>query len=231
MLVGKFCTTHVILGNIAVGGFHLSSGIAVHQLSHIKALLCVAFCAKQHHHFCVGNGRIMTVHQTHAITGWPDHGDTLFLRKWKNTVVFQQGHCLKRRFIRLTIGHSSIHNCVDLIILNETEGAFFTRTEVLTAADISRLRSCFPGSDVILTLGAEGSVYEGTFGTCSVPAYPAEAVDTTGAGDTYTGYLIAELARGVSIRAAMETASKAAALAVSRPGAASSIPRLCELSP
>ena len=122
-------------------------------------------------------------------------------------------------------------NCVDLIILNETEGAFFTRTEVLTAADISRLRSCFPGSDVILTLGAEGSVYEGTFGTCSVPAYPAEAVDTTGAGDTYTGYLIAELARGVSIRAAMEMASKAAALAVSRPGAASSIPRLCELLP
>ena len=120
-------------------------------------------------------------------------------------------------------------DCVDLIILNETEGAFFTRSEALTAADISALRSLFPDTDIVLTLGTEGSVYGGSAGIWSVPAYPAEAVDTTGAGDTYTGYLIAELARGNSFRSAMETASKAAAIAVSRPGAASSIPCLSEL--
>ncbi len=121
--------------------------------------------------------------------------------------------------------------CVDLIILNETEGAFFTCTKALTAGSASLLRSCFPDTDIVLTLGAEGSVYTGAQGTCSVPAYPAEAVDTTGAGDTYTGYLIAELARGSTVRTAMETASRAASLAVSRPGAASSIPCLSELIP
>lgn len=120
-------------------------------------------------------------------------------------------------------------DCVDLIILNETEGAFFARYEKLTAADIPALRSRFPDTDIVLTLGAEGSVYGGSAGTFSVPAYPAEAVDTTGAGDTYTGYLIAELARGSSVRSAMDTASKAAAVAVSRPGAASSIPFLSEV--
>ena len=53
-------------------------------------------------------------------------------------------------------------------------------------------------------------------------------VDTTGAGDTFTGFFLAAVAEGQSPAAAMDLASRAAAIAVSRPGAAPSIPTRAE---
>ena len=64
----------------------------------------------------------------------------------------------------------------------------------------------------------------------SVPACRVKAVDTTAAGDTFTGYFLAGLLRGDTPRCAMETAAKAAAIAVTRPGAAPSIPRREEVA-
>jgi len=54
--------------------------------------------------------------------------------------------------------------------------------------------------------------------------YDTPVVDTTAAGDTFIGYYLASIARGCSIRQALQYASKAAGLAVSRPGAMASIP-------
>lgn len=62
--------------------------------------------------------------------------------------------------------------------------------------------------------------------TLFMPAYRVEAKDTTGAGDTYTGYYCAMLDQGRSIEDALQYASAASALAVTRSGAASSIPDL-----
>ncbi len=81
------------------------------------------------------------------------------------------------------------------------------------------------GAAIVCTAGAEGSftVLDGEL--VHVPASTAAAVDTTGAGDTFVGYLAASLlATPGDLAAAMRLATSAAALAVTRTGAMESIP-------
>ena len=54
-------------------------------------------------------------------------------------------------------------------------------------------------------------------------------MDTTAAGDTFTGFFLATLAEGESPEVALQRASKASAIAVTRPGASDSIPTLEEV--
>ncbi|MDE4098061.1 ribokinase [Phaeobacter gallaeciensis] len=85
--------------------------------------------------------------------------------------------------------------------------------------------------DVIVTLGAEGARhFHGTTGAVQdIPALPVTPVDTTGAGDTFTGYVLAGLDRGMPMAQAMAQASRAAALMVTRHGTADVIPDLKEV--
>ena len=87
----------------------------------------------------------------------------------------------------------------------------------------------FPHSCLILTLGEEGSVFVSADACLRQPVYKVSTVDTTGAGDTFTGYFIAEITKGNTPKAALDIASRAAAITVSRPGAASSIPTYGEV--
>lgn len=86
----------------------------------------------------------------------------------------------------------------------------------------------YPLLSVLITLGAAGSaawsVRDGAIEISRQEAFPVQAVDTTAAGDTYTGYFISGLMRGLSLRDCMRQAAKAAAIAVTKPGAAESIP-------
>ena len=75
-----------------------------------------------------------------------------------------------------------------------------------------------------MTKGADGAEFVTESGRVSVPAHPVEPVDTTGAGDTFLGYFAAGLDQGMEVGAAMELASAAAALKVTRPGTADAIP-------
>ena len=61
------------------------------------------------------------------------------------------------------------------------------------------------------------------------PAFRVKAVDTTAAGDTFTGFLMGGLLAGRTVPEAMELAAKASAIAVTRPGASPSIPTLEEV--
>ncbi len=119
-------------------------------------------------------------------------------------------------------------NKISYIILNEVEAA-----EISGAADpegtLMYFRNNFPELKVILTLGSRGSMYADGESEHFQPIFEAEAVDTTAAGDTFTGYFIAEIARGEDYGGAMRTASCAAAIAVSRNGAAPSIPTMDEV--
>lgn len=85
----------------------------------------------------------------------------------------------------------------------------------------------------LITLGGEGSLAwqaeGGRVTHARQAAFPVRAVDTTGAGDTYTGYFIAGLMSGLPLRDCMHRASLAAAISVTRPGAADSIPSLDEI--
>ena len=76
----------------------------------------------------------------------------------------------------------------------------------------------------IITLGEQGCVYYDGENTVHRPAYKAKTVDTTSAGDCFIGALAVQLSRGGSLSEAVNFASKASAIAVSRPGAAESIP-------
>jgi ribokinase len=117
---------------------------------------------------------------------------------------------------------------VALLIVNESEGQGLTERsspdEILSA-----LRSRLPATEVILTLGAAGVLYDGQEGRLQVPACAVEAVDTTAAGDTFIGYFLSSRIGGASVRESLQTACRAAALAVSRAGAIDSIPRRSEL--
>lgn len=87
----------------------------------------------------------------------------------------------------------------------------------------------YPNSNLILTLGEQGSIYVSKRERYSQPIFKVKAVDTTAAGDTYTGYFLSAIALNKSITDAMQYAAKASAIAVSRSGAASSIPYAKEL--
>lgn len=83
---------------------------------------------------------------------------------------------------------------------------------------------------VVVTLGANGCVWADAEGTGSLAAIPVDPLDTTGAGDTFCGVLVARLASGLRLGDAIDAAQKAAALSVTRPGAYMALPTEAELS-
>ena len=109
------------------------------------------------------------------------------------------------------------------LILNEHEAEAMTgKTEPKEIRDA--LISRYPGLSVVLTLGRAGAIYFDNREYVSHPAFDVTAVDTTAAGDTFTGYFLASISNGLSPRDALKRASAASALAVTRKGAAPSIP-------
>ena len=82
---------------------------------------------------------------------------------------------------------------------------------------------------LILTLGEAGSRYADKEGTVKQKAYKTKPVDTTAAGDTYTGYFLAALCKGRPVKEAMDAASRASAITVSRMGASCSVPYYFEV--
>ena len=119
-------------------------------------------------------------------------------------------------------------DAVDLWFCNEIEGAALTGEKEPDKICLA-FRKLYPQSALVLTLGEEGSFYCDINGTIKQKAYKADPVDTTAAGDTYTGYFLACIASGNSIDIAMDSASKASAITVSRMGASSSIPYFDEV--
>ena len=95
------------------------------------------------------------------------------------------------------------------------------------------LHERYPELSVLITLGKRGSIAYAFTGDgterVSQEAIKVKAVDTTAAGDTFTGYFIAGLMKGKPLKACMEEAAKASAISVTRPGAADSIPRREEI--
>ncbi len=87
----------------------------------------------------------------------------------------------------------------------------------------------FPHSNLILTLGKDGSVFANADTYIKQPIYKVNTVDTTAAGDTFTGYFIASLTSGQDVATSIDIAAKASSITVSRQGASTSIPLLDEV--
>ena len=112
---------------------------------------------------------------------------------------------------------------VDWFVLNEIEGRQLTG-ETDSQAICMVLRHYYPQAKVMLTLGAEGCIYYDGGNFYRHGIYKVQAVDTTAAGDTFTGYFLAGIAEGLPIPWLITLATKASAIAVSRAGASASIP-------
>lgn len=118
---------------------------------------------------------------------------------------------------------------VDCFILNEIEAADICGGVVQEKELPKRLHEKYDRADILLTLGEKGSIYYDGVNFLEQPAFSVKAVDTTAAGDTFTGYFMAAAAYGCEVKAALFQAAKAAAIAVSRKGASASIPMKTEV--
>ena len=118
---------------------------------------------------------------------------------------------------------------VDYLLVNEVEGALLTDCDDPKKM-AGTIHAMYPNANVVLTLGCAGSVFVSATGTMlSSGIYQTEAVDTTAAGDTYTGFFLSEAVKSGNIEAALKTAAIASGISVSRPGASQSIPSIQEV--
>lgn len=122
--------------------------------------------------------------------------------------------------------------CVDYLVVNETEAEQLSGIAVTDRHGAARAAANLHGRGarvVLLTMGAQGVLVSARDTVRFIPAVPVKAVDTTAAGDTFVGALTVALARGGALEAAVEEAQHAAALAVTRAGAQTSIPHRSEV--
>ena len=112
---------------------------------------------------------------------------------------------------------------IDYFILNEIEAMQILKMDKPEEIDgkyiASLLHERFKDATIVLTLGSEGSVCISDDEYVEQSIYKVKAIDTTAAGDTYTGYFIAGILNGKTIKESMDIASKASAIAVTRQGA------------
>lgn len=123
---------------------------------------------------------------------------------------------------------------VDLLVVNEHELTAIASLLSLPGGEVEALVRAVSDrleTGVVCTVGADGAFYRADGASGRVPAKAVEPVDTTAAGDTFVGYLAAGLGRRAPLAELLRTASLAGALAVTRHGAAASIPHLREIAP
>jgi ribokinase len=116
---------------------------------------------------------------------------------------------------------------IDLLVVNETEADWLAVQHGATA-DAAGLHAALDVG-VVRTLGERGAEWATRAGGSHVAAHPIQAIDTTAAGDCFTGVLAAALDRGAAMAAAMTRASVAAALCCSRVGSQNSLPLADEI--
>jgi ribokinase len=112
---------------------------------------------------------------------------------------------------------------VNLLIVNEGELERISGQPSIEEG-LAELKKSLPETSVIVTLGAKGCRYQFQDDRICIPSDPVPVVDTTGAGDTFVGYFLAEFASTGNVAQSLRLASRAAGISVSRIGAASSIP-------
>ncbi|MCM1136664.1 MAG: ribokinase [Clostridium sp.] len=117
---------------------------------------------------------------------------------------------------------------VKLFFINEVEGAQITGKEEPEEI-LGGMGKLYPEAGIVLTLGGDGSMYQDKTGIYRQGIYEVEAADTTAAGDTFTGYFVASMIKGLPVQERLSIAAKAAGIAVSRHGATASIPFMSEV--
>jgi len=121
---------------------------------------------------------------------------------------------------------------INILVLNEVEAGFLAGIPVENESDAEEAAQKLVDSGVekvIITLGSKGAFVVTKTEKVSVPAFKVEAVDTTAAGDTFCGAFSVALVEGKSLKDALQFASAAAAISVTRIGAQPSAPNRLEI--
>lgn len=118
---------------------------------------------------------------------------------------------------------------VDLLIVNETEALLLSGINYKNENDLIKIHRKLKAKSTLVTLGKDGAYLIEDDGITYQPAVLTTAVDTTCAGDTFTGALAYRQANGYEIKESLKFAATASSIAVSRKGAAQSIPNLHEV--
>lgn len=117
---------------------------------------------------------------------------------------------------------------IDILLLNEHEAKAISGKSGVEA-NIKYFKETYPNLKLVITLGKEGSIYISQKDIIRQEAKKVKAVDSTGAGDTFTGYFVASFYQGKKVRDCLELATSASALSVMKKGASVSIPSLSEV--
>lgn len=163
------------------------------------------------------------------------HGDILMLQNEINNLdyLIEKAH---ERNITIVLNPSPFNekianvdlNKISYLVLNEIEASAFSSCSGVNDT-LCFFRANYPKLKVMLTLGENGCVYQDENIQLFHPIYKVEAVDTTAAGDTFTGYFVVGISEGRDINEVLRYASCASAISVTRMGAASSIPYMSEV--
>ncbi|MBQ4324114.1 MAG: helix-turn-helix domain-containing protein [Clostridia bacterium] len=177
-----------------------------------------------------GSNEMLTEEQIDRVISHFSAGDLLLVQNETNLVpeIVRKGW---ERGMKIVLNPSPYNEkietidfrCLSYLILNEVEGKAISGSDDPSEC-LAFLRNKYPDLTVVLTLGTQGCLLGDGEEKLFHPAYEVKAVDTTAAGDTFTGYFLASVADGLPRVEALRRASCASALAVSRMGAAPSIP-------
>lgn len=155
------------------------------------------------------------------------------------TVEFVAGMCsdASTKFIlnpapAASLSHSLLEKCW-LITPNEHEASILSGIQVSDLETAEKAAIVLHGKgveNVLITLGENGSLLYSGGQSQSFPSMPVSAVDTTAAGDVFSGTLAAAISQGSTLQEAIRFASAAAAISVTREGAQPSIPFFEEIN-
>jgi ribokinase len=122
--------------------------------------------------------------------------------------------------------------CIDILIVNETEASFMAEKPITSASDaisVGKELLLLTGGIVVITLGKDGSVVVTETYSNHFPAENVQAVDATGAGDSFIGALVYAFSEGFSIEQCMKFATHVSAIAVTKEGGQHSFPTIKDL--
>ena len=125
-----------------------------------------------------------------------------------------------------------IFSLVDVLTPNETELELLSGLPTTTLKEVENAGYSLIEngvSQLIVTLGSQGSIHITKDFSKIYPAYRVKAIDTTAAGDSYNGALAVSLSNGLTIEKSIEFATKVGAMTVTKSGAQTSLPLLYEL--
>ena len=162
-------------------------------------------------------------------------GDVVVLQNEINNVPYIIDRCYEKEmkiFFNAAPYDESIQNYpiekVTWLVVNEIESAALSGEENYEKM-LQVLKQKYPHTNILFTMGKDGSRVLTNNEDVKVEAMKVNAIDTTGAGDTYIGYFVKGILEGFSLVESANLATKASAIAVTRFGAVDSIPSYDEV--